>query len=101
MLTTKLVTEVKNARSFTFRPSKSRGQGKLSRKSDSLRAERSSDRIPVRGVIFRTCPAQPWGPPSLLYNGYRVFTGGKSAGAWPWPPTTSSAEVKERVELYL
>ena len=27
--------------------------------------------------IFRTSPHQPWGPPSLLYNGYRVFPGGK------------------------
>ena len=26
---------------------------------------------------FRTCPCRPWGPPSLLYNGYRVFPGGK------------------------
>jgi hypothetical protein len=25
---------------------------------------------------------RPWGPPSLLYNGYRVFTGGNAAGAW-------------------
>jgi len=24
----------------------------------------------------------PWGPPNLLYNGYRVFPGGKAAGAW-------------------
>jgi len=22
-------------------------------------------------------PYRPWGPPSLLYNGYRVFPGGK------------------------
>jgi hypothetical protein len=29
------------------------------------------------GEIFRTYPEQPWGPPSLLYNGYRVFSGGK------------------------
>jgi hypothetical protein len=28
------------------------------------------------GEIFR-CPDWPWGPPSLLYNGYRVFHGGK------------------------
>ena len=28
-------------------------------------------------VIFRTCPDQPWGPPSPLYNGYQVFPGGK------------------------
>jgi len=32
--------------------------------------------------IFRTCPDRPWGPPSLLYNGYRVFLGDKAAGAW-------------------
>jgi hypothetical protein len=31
--------------------------------------------------IFRTCPERPWGPPSLLYNGYRVFPEGKAAGA--------------------
>jgi len=28
------------------------------------------------GEIFRTCPDRPWGPSSLLYNGYRVFPGG-------------------------
>jgi len=27
---------------------------------------------PSGGEIFRTLPDQPWGPPSLLYNGYRV-----------------------------
>ena len=35
------------------------------------------DRIPVGDEIFRPCPDRPWGPPSLLYNGYRVFPGGK------------------------
>jgi len=29
------------------------------------------------GEIFHTCPDWPWGPPILLYNGYRVFSGGK------------------------
>ena len=46
------------------------------------------------GEIFRTSPDRPWGPPSLLYNGYRVFTGGKvlpGRDADPSPP--SSAEV--------
>ena len=41
-------------------------------------------------------------PPSLLYNGYRVLPGGKvqqGRDADPSPP--SSAEVKNRVELYL
>jgi hypothetical protein len=34
------------------------------------------------GEIFRTRSDRPWGPPSLLYNGYRVFPGGKAARAW-------------------
>ena len=33
--------------------------------------------FPVGGEIFRTCPDRPWGPLSLLYNGYRLFLGGK------------------------
>jgi hypothetical protein len=37
---------------------------------------------PGGGAIFRTRPDRPWGPPSLLYDGYRVFPGGKAAGAW-------------------
>ena len=41
---------------------------------------------PVGGEIFRTRPARPWSLPSLLYNGYRVFSWGKAAGAWCWPP---------------
>ena len=32
---------------------------------------------PDGGEIFRTCQDRPWRPPSLLYNGYRVFPGGK------------------------
>ena len=27
-------------------------------------------------------PHRPWGPPSLQYNGYQIFLGGKAAGAW-------------------
>ena len=30
------------------------------------------------GEIFRTYPDRPWGPPSLLYSGYRFFPGVKS-----------------------
>jgi hypothetical protein len=32
--------------------------------------------------VFCARPDRPWGPPSLLYNGYRVFPGGKAAEAW-------------------
>ena len=60
-----------------------------------LRAGRSGDRSPV-GARFSARPDRPWGPPSLLYNGYRVFPGGKvrpGRDADPSPP--SSAEVLE------
>jgi hypothetical protein len=30
----------------------------------------------------RDCPDRPWGPPSLLYNGRLVFSGGKAVGMW-------------------
>ena len=35
------------------------------------------------------------------YNGYRVFPGGKAAGAWRWPPTPPKCPGHERVGLYL
>ena len=35
---------------------------------------------PGADEIFLTRPERPWGPPSLLYNGYPVFPGGKAAG---------------------
>ena len=57
---------------------------------------------PSGGEIFHTCPVQPWGPPSLFYNGYWVFPGVKAAGGvvlTTCPP--SNAQVKERVEPYL
>jgi hypothetical protein len=62
---------------------------------------RSRDRIPVGGEIFRSRPRRPWGPPSLLYDGHRFITGGKHPGRGVNHPPRSSAEVKERVELYL
>jgi hypothetical protein len=49
---------------------------------------------PGGGEIFRTCPDRPWGTPSLLYNGYRVFPGGrKRPGRDADPPPPSSAEI--------
>jgi len=45
--------------------------------------------------IFRTCPDRPWGPPSLLYNWYRFFPGGKERPRRDADPSpTSSAVVK-------
>ena len=52
--------------------------------------------------IFRTPPDRPWGPPSFLQHGYQVsFPGVKRPERGVNYPRLSSAEVKERVELYL
>ena len=54
------------------------------------------DRIPV-GTRFSARPDRPWGPPSLLYNGYRVFPRGKvqlGRAADHSPPSTD-AVMKE------
>jgi hypothetical protein len=60
-----------------------------------LRAGRSGDRIPV-GARFFARPDRPWGPTSLLYNGYRVFLGGKvQPGRAADHSPSSSAEVLE------
>jgi hypothetical protein len=41
-----------------------------------LRAGRSGGSNPGR-ARFSASPDRPWGPPNLLYNGYRVFHGGE------------------------
>jgi hypothetical protein len=56
---------------------------------------------PGGGEIFCTRSDQPWGPLSLLYNGYRVFHGVKRPGRGVDHPTPSIAEFKETVEQHL
>ena len=52
------------------------------------------------GKILCTFPDRPWGPPSLLQNGYQVsFPGVKRPGRCA--DHLSRSCVKERVELYL
>ena len=49
---------------------------------------------PGGGEIFYTCLDRLWGPTSLLYNGYRVFPGGKkwpASNADPSPPSSTVA----------
>ena len=57
---------------------------------------------PGGGEIFRPLPDRPWDSPSLLYNGYGVSSQRvKRLGRGVDHPPPSSAEVKERGELYL
>jgi len=45
------------------------------------------------GDIFRTCSDRPWGPPSLLYNGFRVFPMGKERPGREADPSPPSSDV--------
>ena len=55
-------------------------------------------KIPGAGEIWRIRPDRRWGPPSLLL---RLLQDVKRPGRGVnHPPTPSSAEVKEKVELY-
>ena len=57
---------------------------------------------PGGGEIFHTRPHRRWGLPSVLYSGYRVsLPGVNQPGSGVNHPLRSSAEVKERVDLYL
>ena len=62
-----------------------------------LRARQSGDRIQVGMRFFRNCPDRPWGPHSPLYNGNRLFPGGKVRFgiAADHSPPTSAAVMEE------
>jgi hypothetical protein len=55
---------------------------------------------PGGGEIFRTCPDRPWGPPSLLYNGYRVFPGSKERPGLDADPSPPSGAVVKKEQSY-
>ena len=85
---------------FTFLPNTTE-PGELSRYNDSLRAGRSADRIPV-GARF-SAPVQTGSEahPASYAMGTGSFPGVKRPGRGVDHPPPSSAEVKERVQLYL
>ena len=62
---------------------------------------RSGDRIPVKKNIFRPMQVGPGAHPASYTMGTRSFLGVKRPGRGLDHPPPSSAEVKERVELYL
>jgi hypothetical protein len=57
---------------------------------------------PGEGEVLCLCPKRPWCAPSHLHNGHRVsFPGIKRPGRDVDHQPPSSAEVKERAQLYL
>jgi hypothetical protein len=76
----------------------------LSQYSVWLRTERPGDRGSIlgRSIVFflwPLCPDRLWGPPSLLYNGYRGVLSSEvsAAGAWRWPLTPIQCRSQEWV----
>ena len=69
--------------------------GQRRRYSDWLLAGRSG-----WGEIFRTRADRPWDPPRLLYNGYRVFPGGKERPGRESDPSPPSSAVVKKQQRY-
>ena len=56
------------------------------------------------GTRFSARPDRPWGPPSLLYNGYRVFPGGRGGrgvGLTPHPHLVPWSRKSRAIPLLL
>jgi hypothetical protein len=77
------------------------GPGWRSRYSNSLRAGRSGDRIPVGARFFAPVQTGPGTQPASYTMGTESFPGVKRPGRGVDNPPPSSAEVKERVKLYI
>jgi predicted metal-binding protein len=77
------------------------GPGKSSRYSDSLRAGRSGDRIPKEARFSAPVQTGSEAHPASYIMGTVSFPVVKRPGCGVGHPQTRSAEVKERVELYL
>ena len=61
------------------------GRGWRSQYSNLLWGGQSGDQIPVGAKFSTPIQTSPGAHPGLLYNGDRVFLGGKAAGAWRPP----------------
>jgi hypothetical protein len=78
------------------KPGQSRQRGKANVHS------KNKKEVPVGERFYRSLSDRPWAPSNPLYNGYRIFfLGVKRPACGVNHPFPSSAEVEERVELYL
>ena len=69
--------------------------------SDSLRPGRSGDRIPVGARFSASVPTDPAAHPASYTMGKGSFPGVKRPGREVGHPLPSSAEIIERIQLYL
>jgi len=74
--------------------------GNSERPSDSLRAGGSGDRIPVEARFSAPLQTGPGAHPASYTMGTGPFPGVKRTGRGVDHPPPSSAEVKERADLY-
>ena len=77
-----------------------RGSEQCSRCSDWLRTGWSGDRIPLEARFSAPVQTGPWAHPASCTVGTGSFPGVKWQGRGVDHPPPSSAEVKERAELY-
>ena len=89
--------------SVLFCTSKHIGPGQLSRYSDLIRDGRSGDRIPVEGGARFSAPVHtgPGVHPASYTMGTASLPRIKRPGRGVDHPPQSSAEVKERIQLYI
>ena len=52
------------------------------------------------GEIFHICPNRCWSPPSFLYNGCRIFPGGKERSGSDTDPSPPSSAVVTKEQSY-
>jgi hypothetical protein len=78
-----------------------RGRDSVVGVATTLRAGRSEDRIPVGARFFAAVQTGPGAHPASYTMSTGSFSGVKRPGRGVDHPPPSSAEVKERVELYL
>ena len=82
--------------------SKDKRQSQKNKENEVQTKYREQKRNRSGSEIFRTRPDRPCDIPRLLCNGYRIsFPGVKRPRHGVNHPSTTSATVKERVEIYL
>jgi hypothetical protein len=71
------------------------GPGELSRYSDSLQSGQSGDRIAVGARFSAPVQTGSGAHPAYYSRVPGLFSGGKAAGEWRWPPAAIAADSRQ------